>query len=182
MASVVIAGDTSGTVTLQAPAVAGSTTLNLPATNGTVALSSQLTGGMIYIGSANGVGNTGFTFTNIPAYSALFLMITGNNATANTYDIELELSSNNGSSYGAVRRLFNSIDTNMFSGQVHISNTSNAGASKVVTPLCAGADTMNVTQATESVVTGVINALRVTSTGAAGSSSMKFGAFLFGIV
>jgi hypothetical protein len=36
MSSVVIAGDTSGTVTLQAPAVAGSTILSLPSTTGTV--------------------------------------------------------------------------------------------------------------------------------------------------
>jgi len=38
MSSVIIAGDTSGTVTLQAPAVAGTTTLTLPATSGTVQL------------------------------------------------------------------------------------------------------------------------------------------------
>jgi len=36
MSSVVIAGDTSGTVTLAAPAVSGTTTLTLPATSGTV--------------------------------------------------------------------------------------------------------------------------------------------------
>lgn len=36
MSSIVIAGDTSGSVTLQAPAVSGSTTLTLPATSGTV--------------------------------------------------------------------------------------------------------------------------------------------------
>jgi hypothetical protein len=36
MSSVVISGDTSGTVTLAAPAVAGSTTLTLPSTSGTV--------------------------------------------------------------------------------------------------------------------------------------------------
>jgi hypothetical protein len=36
MSSVVISGDTSGTVTLQAPAVSGSTVLTLPATSGTV--------------------------------------------------------------------------------------------------------------------------------------------------
>jgi hypothetical protein len=40
MSSIVIAGDTSGTVTLQAPAVAGTTTLTLPATSGTIALTS----------------------------------------------------------------------------------------------------------------------------------------------
>jgi hypothetical protein len=36
MSSVVISGDTSGTVSLQAPTVAGSTVLTLPATSGTV--------------------------------------------------------------------------------------------------------------------------------------------------
>tara|TARA_R110002126_G_scaffold286351_1_gene438000 strand:- start:1045 stop:1590 length:546 start_codon:yes stop_codon:yes gene_type:complete len=36
MASVVIAGNTSGSVTLDAPAVAGTTTLTLPTTSGTV--------------------------------------------------------------------------------------------------------------------------------------------------
>jgi hypothetical protein len=36
MSSVVIAGDTSGSITLSAPAVAGTTTLTLPATSGTV--------------------------------------------------------------------------------------------------------------------------------------------------
>jgi hypothetical protein len=36
MAGVIISGDTSGSVTLQAPAVAGSTTLTLPATSGTI--------------------------------------------------------------------------------------------------------------------------------------------------
>ena len=43
MSSIVIAGDTSGSVTLQAPAVAGSTTLTLPATSGTLALTSGIT-------------------------------------------------------------------------------------------------------------------------------------------
>lgn len=36
MSSITVAGDTSGSVTLQAPAVAGSTVLTLPATTGTV--------------------------------------------------------------------------------------------------------------------------------------------------
>lgn len=36
MSSVVIAGDTSGAITLQAPAVAGTTTLTLPASSGTI--------------------------------------------------------------------------------------------------------------------------------------------------
>jgi len=50
MASIVVAGDTSGTVTLSAPAVSGTTTLTLPTTSGTVLtsastiLTSQLSG------------------------------------------------------------------------------------------------------------------------------------------
>ena len=36
MTSVVISGDTSGAITLQAPSVSGNTTLNLPASSGTV--------------------------------------------------------------------------------------------------------------------------------------------------
>jgi hypothetical protein len=36
MASIVVAGDTSGTVTLAAPAVSGTTTLTLPTTSGTI--------------------------------------------------------------------------------------------------------------------------------------------------
>jgi hypothetical protein len=48
MSSVIIAGDTSGTVTLQAPAVAGSTVLTLPAVTGNIPVSSYTayTGGI----------------------------------------------------------------------------------------------------------------------------------------
>lgn len=41
MSSLVIAGDTSGTITLQAPAVSGSSVLTLPANTDTVAVQSQ---------------------------------------------------------------------------------------------------------------------------------------------
>jgi len=41
MSSIVIAGDTSGSVTLQAPATAGSTVLTLPATSGTIVTSAS---------------------------------------------------------------------------------------------------------------------------------------------
>ena len=36
MSSIVVAGDTSGSITLQAPAVAGSTVLTLPTTSATL--------------------------------------------------------------------------------------------------------------------------------------------------
>ena len=47
MSSVVIAGDTSGTITLAAPSVAGTTTLTLPTTNGTVIVGTQPSGAIV---------------------------------------------------------------------------------------------------------------------------------------
>ena len=44
MASLVLTGDTSGQVTIAAPAVAGTNTLTLPATTGTIALTSDVIG------------------------------------------------------------------------------------------------------------------------------------------
>jgi len=61
MSSVVIAGDTSGTVTLQAPAVAGTTTLTLPATSGTVITGA---GGVTGVASG-GTGANTLTTNNV---------------------------------------------------------------------------------------------------------------------
>jgi hypothetical protein len=68
MSSVVIAGDTSGSVTLQAPAVAGTTVLTLPATSGTVITGP---GGVVAI-SGGGTGQT----TATAAFNALNPMTT----------------------------------------------------------------------------------------------------------
>ena len=68
MSSVIIAGDTSGTVTLAAPAVAGTTTLTLPTTSGTIVTSaSSLTSSQLPAGSVLQVVSTIKTDT----YSAL---------------------------------------------------------------------------------------------------------------
>jgi hypothetical protein len=72
MSSVIIAGDTSGTVTLAAPAVAGTTTLTLPSTSGTVVTttsgaitSSQVpTGSVVQVVSANTTTRTSTTSTS----------------------------------------------------------------------------------------------------------------------
>ena len=47
MSSIVVAGDTSGSVTISAPAVAGTTTLTLPTTNGTVIVGTQPSGAIV---------------------------------------------------------------------------------------------------------------------------------------
>ena len=68
MASIVVAGDTSGTVTLAAPAVSGTTTLTLPTTSGTVLTSASTitpsAGTVNQAALATGVAGTG------PAFSA----------------------------------------------------------------------------------------------------------------
>jgi len=56
MASVVVNGDTSGAVTLSAPAVAGTVTVTLPATSGTMAVLPTATG--VLAESAGGTGTT----------------------------------------------------------------------------------------------------------------------------
>jgi len=73
MSSVVISGDTSGAVTLQAPAVSGTTVLTLPATSGTVittasgtassaTTATNLTGGVAgAVPYQSGAGATGFS-------------------------------------------------------------------------------------------------------------------------
>jgi hypothetical protein len=64
MASVIVAGDTSGTVTLQAPAAAGTTTLNLPSTSGNLVVAKA--GGVLY--------------ENTTTISADYTLSTGQNA------------------------------------------------------------------------------------------------------
>jgi hypothetical protein len=77
MASIVIAGDTSGTVTLAAPATAGTTTLTLPTTDGTVlTTTSPKAGNVLQVvnatystevsTSSNTVSDTGITATITP--------------------------------------------------------------------------------------------------------------------
>jgi hypothetical protein len=97
MSSVVISGNTSGTITLDAPAVAGTTTLTLPTTNGTIittgstfagtgpafsaflpsnqtitsAVGTRIAFSSESFDTASCFNNTGSTVGSIPAYSFL---------------------------------------------------------------------------------------------------------------
>lgn len=99
MSSVVIAGDTSGSVTLQAPAVSGSTVLTLPATSGTVLTSASTISGtqgasMVLIGSATASASATIDFTSISntSYSAYRMIIINMIPTTNAVNLLLRFS------------------------------------------------------------------------------------------
>jgi hypothetical protein len=62
MSSVILTGDTSGTLTVSAPLVAGSNTVTLPAATGTISLLTQATA----VASTSG---TSIDFTGIPSWA-----------------------------------------------------------------------------------------------------------------
>lgn len=82
MASLTLAGDTSGQITLAAPAVAGTNTITLPAVTGTAVVA----GGNSAVTSGTAVASTSGTaidFTSIPAYAKrITVMFNGVSTTA----------------------------------------------------------------------------------------------------
>ena len=92
MSSVIITGDTSGAITLQAPAVSGTTTLTLPSSTGTVALTgaavtySQLPTGTVlqvvsailstsFSTSSTSYVNSGLTASITPKFSTSKILV-----------------------------------------------------------------------------------------------------------
>ena len=87
MSSVVISGDTSGAITLSAPAVAGTNTITLPASTGTVLTTgSPQSGGVIQVvqavtsstssTSSTTAVTTGFSATITPKFSTSKILVT----------------------------------------------------------------------------------------------------------
>ena len=77
MSQVIIAGDTSGTITLQAPAVSGSTTITLPAATGTMMVSGNMPAFSAYANAGQTV--SAGTFTKVAINTEYF-------DTANCFD------------------------------------------------------------------------------------------------
>ena len=70
MSSVVISGDTSGSITLAAPAVSGTNTATLPAATGTVMVSGNMPAFNVYVsGTFTGANNT---YTKVPFNTKTF--------------------------------------------------------------------------------------------------------------
>ena len=100
MSSVVISGDTSGSITLAAPAVAGSNTVTLPAVTDTlVGLTATQTltnktiqGGAITSGTAQAsTSGTNIDFTNIPSWVKRITVMFSGVSTNGTADINVQL-------------------------------------------------------------------------------------------
>ena len=92
MSSLVIAGDTSGSVTLQAPAVSGTTILTLPSTTGTVmAPTSNGTSGQVL--TSSGSATPTWATPASPPASALTLLSTVTASNSATVDVETTFSS-----------------------------------------------------------------------------------------
>jgi hypothetical protein len=112
--SIVLLGSTSGSVTLQEPAVAGSTTLTLPATTGTVVVGSSAvsaagqipfsTDGSTYTPTAKIVSGTAVTlttqtsvdYTNIPSWAKRITIMLGGASTNGTSLPQVQLGDSGG--------------------------------------------------------------------------------------
>jgi hypothetical protein len=74
LSSLIIAGNTSGTITLDAPAVAGTTTLTLPTTSGTIVTTNTMPAGsvlqVVQTVKTDKFTTTSGTFVDITGYSA----------------------------------------------------------------------------------------------------------------
>ena len=75
MASVVLTGDTSGQVTLSAPAIAGTNTITLPAATGTAALTSDI--GQVLLGTLTTTSGATQTLSglNLTSYKSLYIVV-----------------------------------------------------------------------------------------------------------
>ena len=76
MASVKLSGDSSGVITLAAPAAAGTNTITMPASTGTMALTSDIpaSGGVTYLGTMTTTSGTTQTITGLDFTDLNFLI------------------------------------------------------------------------------------------------------------
>jgi hypothetical protein len=121
MASMILSGDTSGTVTLSAPLVAGSNTATLPAQTGTL----QMLGQGTAVATTSG---TSVDFTGIPSWvKRITVMVNGVSASGISYYlIQLGNGSIVTSGYAGVSSAAASIATNSTAGFIVSSNQSAA--------------------------------------------------------
>ena len=142
MSSVVISGDTSGAITLAAPAVAGTNTITLPASTGTVLVAG--TASAIVSGTAVATtSGTAITFTSIPSWVKRITMVFNGVSTSGSSYPVLRIGSGSVDStsyvssstvcYGANLAsitstssyvIYNDVASNALSGSIELNNVS----------------------------------------------------------
>lgn len=95
MSSVVISGDTSGSITLSAPAVAGTNTITLPAVTGTAVVSGQ--NSAITAGTAQAsTSGTSIDFTGIPSWVKRITVMFNGVSTNGTSNLQIQIGTSSG--------------------------------------------------------------------------------------
>lgn len=152
MSSLIIAGDTSGTVTLQAQAVSGTTTLTLPTTNGTIITTGNIpTGSVVQVVNAtystqvsstsNSYADTGLTASITPSSSSNKILVIVNQVSV--YKAGADTSAN-------IKLLRNATNIVQFGVLVSATaNTSNVVTSTGTSYLDSPATTSSITYKTQ---------------------------------
>ena len=148
MSSVVISGNTSGTITLDAPAVAGTTTLTLPATSGTfLTTTSPKAGNVIQVVNAIAT-STAFSSTNTFVDTGLTASITPSSASSKILVIaNVNGIGNDGSGVGTSLNLVRNSTTivNITNGTGYNNPSGSTGSSAVTNYLDSPATTSATT-------------------------------------
>ena len=171
MSSLVISGDTSGAVTLAAPAVAGSTTLTLQAATATSAVN-KLETALAY--NWNGLTtNTSLDFTSIPAWvKKITVMFVGVSVSASSI-IQVQLGTGS-----------TSYTTSGYLGGGWYSNTTNTVVTTGIPVIASGAGagartvtgTMTIANITGNTWVASATIYEITGSGCLSASSIALGA------
>jgi hypothetical protein len=155
MSSVIIAGNTSGTITLDAPAVAGTTTLTLPTTSGTVITTGNIpTGSVVQVVNATyatQVSNSTSTFADTGLTASITPTSASNKILVLVNQAAVGKDTGNISSGCIVKLLRNSTDICFFAGPAGYTQTNiyNLGFSVSTSFLDSPATTSSVTYKTQ---------------------------------
>ena len=128
MSSVVISGDTSGAITVAAPAVAGTNTVTIPAVTGTAVVSGQnsaITAGTA-VASTSG---TAIGFTNIPSWVKRITFILGGVSTTSTSQMQIQIGSGSYANTGYASGAYspNTSNANSTTGFILMSSNTSSG-------------------------------------------------------
>lgn len=121
MSSIVVSGDTSGAITIAAPAVAGTNTLTLPAVTGTVVVSGQ-NSALTLATPQTSTSGTNIDFTGIPSWVRRVTVMFQGVSTSGVNDVLVQLGTASG------------VETSGYVGVV----TRSGSSANVLTNLSAG--------------------------------------------